>query len=248
MKRNHVFFVALAVICVSFSARTQDAIPLSSEPHHHLALHNAYVNIYQVDVAPNDTVLLHRHDHDVLAITLGNTQVTTKSPGKPDAPQKLADGQLRLQPLGMVHSTYIDGPDEYRAVAVELMNPEQNAKNRCAMVIPGQPLNCPSAPSTESKGYIDEPQYQSDQTFVMLVRVLPHQQEPIAARQELFVSLDSANLAAADGSKQVQPGDFEWMEASGPSHIVKNDSDKEARFMLFAIKAQPAGPTSTLAK
>jgi hypothetical protein len=211
---------------------------LSSEPHHHLALHNQLVNVYEVEVAPNDAVLLHRHDNDVLAVTLGNAQVTTVIPGKPDVPQKLADGQLRLQPRSLVHSTHVEGPGMYRAVAIELLNPEQNPKNRCATVIADQPLACANTPSTEAKGYIDEPQYQSDQTFVMLVRVLPHHEAPIAARQELFVSLDDATLAAADGSsKSIHAGSFDWMDASGPAHVVKNDSDKEARFMLFAIKS-----------
>jgi len=43
-----------------FSAQQSPVIPLASEPHHHLPLHNEYVNVYEVEVAPRSSVQLHR--------------------------------------------------------------------------------------------------------------------------------------------------------------------------------------------
>jgi len=49
-----VLILSLAVS--SFAAwvfgQEQEVLPLEAEPHHHLALKNAYVKVYRVEVAP----------------------------------------------------------------------------------------------------------------------------------------------------------------------------------------------------
>src|SRR2546427_6761325 len=90
-------------------AQMATVIPLASEPHHHLALHNDYVNVYEVEVAPHDSVQLHRHEFDSISIMMSNSEVVVRAPGKPDARQKLAEGQVRLQSSGYVHSTSVEG-------------------------------------------------------------------------------------------------------------------------------------------
>jgi len=104
-----------------FAAQTGAVMPLASEPHHHLLLHNEYANVYQVQVAPHDSVLLHRHDFDAISVMLNESQVTVYTPGKPEAHRKLVAGQIRLQPRGYVHSTAIDGDTTYRNVTIELL-------------------------------------------------------------------------------------------------------------------------------
>ncbi len=82
------------------AAEAPTVIPLASEPHHHLALHNEYVNVYRVEVAPHDSVLLHRHDFDAISVMISAAEVTVITPGKPDEHRKLVDGQVRLQTRG----------------------------------------------------------------------------------------------------------------------------------------------------
>ncbi len=118
------FLAPFLWICFLFSAtRSQSpaVIPLSSEPHHHLALHNEYVNLYQVEVAPHDTVILHRHDFDAISAMLSDSEVTLRAPGKPDVHQTLSDRQIRLQPRSYVHSTTVEGSTTYHNVTVELL-------------------------------------------------------------------------------------------------------------------------------
>ena len=95
-------------------AQIATVIPLASEPHHHLALHNDYVNVYEVEVAPHDSVQLHRHEFDAISIMMSNSEVVVRAPGKPDARQKLSEGQVRLQSSGYVHSTSVEGDAIYR--------------------------------------------------------------------------------------------------------------------------------------
>jgi len=168
----------LAMCCLPLAtlAQMETVILLASEPHHHLALHNEYVNVYEVEVAPHDSVQLHRHEFDAISIMMSNSEVVVRAPGKPDAGQKLSEGQVRLQPAGYVHSTSVEGDTLYRNVTVELLLRQQGGRNVCAKVIATQGLDCPSEPaSPPSSTRLEQSQYETDQTSVSLIRVLPHQ-------------------------------------------------------------------------
>jgi len=230
--------------CLLFGASAQEpaVIPLASEPHHHLALHNAYVNVYQVEVAPHDSVLLHRHDADAISIMLSDSEVTVRAPGKPDVHQTLREGQLRLQARGYVHSTSIDGGTTYRNVTVELLLPQQGARNLCAPVIAALPLNCPSAQaSPPAATHVEQPQFETSQTCLALIRVLPHQSVALGGpdRPELIVALDAIVTSGVKGSENsLHPGDLAWLEAGKASRLFKNNGDKEARLISFALEPQ----------
>ena len=245
VKAGQAFFIVMCCLAIAAPAQEPAVIPLASEPHHHLALHNAYVNVYQVEVAPHDSVLLHRHDADAISIMLSNSTVTVRAPGKPDVHQKLVDGQLRLQARGYVHSTSIDGDTTYRNVTVELLLPQQSARNLCAPVIAALPLNCPVAQAqSPAATHIDQPQFETSQTYITLIRVLPHQSVELGdpGRSELIVALDAVATAGGEAPQNsLHRGDFVWLEAGKPSQGFKNDGDNEARLISFALK--PPGAT-----
>jgi quercetin dioxygenase-like cupin family protein len=240
VKAKQAFFILICCLAIAASAQEPTVIPLASEPHHHLALHNAYVNVYQVEVAPHDSVLLHRHDADAISIMLSNSEVTVRAPGKPDVHQKLSEGQLRLQARGYVHATSIDGDTTYRNVTVELLLPQQGARNLCALVIAALPLNCPSAQTPPPAAtHIEQPQFETGQTYLTLIRVLPHQSAALGDpdRPELIVALDAVATAGGKGlENSLHPGDFVWLKAGKAAQVFKNNDDKEARLISFALK------------
>ena len=150
-----IWLVLSCLVPIQLLAQAQTGTPppvitMNEEPHHHREMHNDYVNVLTAVVAPGDSVLLHRHDHDAVAIAIGNQQVTVGIPGKPDVHQKNADGQVRIQPSGYIHSTHVDGPDAYRTVAIELLREQTGKRNLCAAVMAGQPLNCPETSANAS--------------------------------------------------------------------------------------------------
>jgi hypothetical protein len=236
----------LTVCCLPLAAFAQmpTVIPLASEPHHHLALHNEYVNVYEVEVAPHDSVQLHRHEFDAISIMMSNSEVVVRAPGKPDARQKLSEGQVRLQSSGYVHSTSIEGNTIYRNVTVELLLRQQGGHNLCAKVIATQGLNCPrERESPPSPTHMEQPQYETDQTSVTLIGVLPHQNVSLGntGRSELIVSLDDALVATAGETgpgKPLRSGDFKWIAVGQAASVFKNNSDKEARLISFRLKPQ----------
>jgi hypothetical protein len=218
-------------------------IRMNEEPHHHLALHNDYINVFSVHVNVGDAIAVHRHDDDTIAIAIGDQTVTVGVPGKPDVHQKNADGQVRLQRAGYVHSTRVDGASPYRTVAVELLHPQDNPRNLCAQVIAGLPLNCPGAsPGTTSDKEASQPQFESDQTRVEIVRILPHRRVEIghSSRPELIVALDHGSLSPAPGQRldqDLNPGDFVWFDKDGPSRTLKNNGENEVRYVEISLRS-----------
>ncbi len=212
---------------------------MDQEPHHHLSLQNKYVKVFRVEVAPGDSILMHRHDQDTIAIAVGDQEVTVGFPDKPEVHQKNPDGQLRLQKTGYVHSTRVDSGTAYHTVAVELLQPQSNPRNVCAAVMAGQPVNCPETPAAASSPkYIAQPQFESDQTSVQMVRVLPGQRMFIEASKyfQLIVALDFLTYGSGVGKgpdKILNPGDFVWLDEGQSSAVFKNGVKGEARLVKF---------------
>lgn len=234
----------IAVMCLLSSplvAQTPAVPTMDHEPHHHLALHNDYVKVFNVQVSPGDSIILHSHDQDTVAIAIGDQLVTVGIPGKLDVHQKNADAQVRLQRSGYIHSTHVDGDTPYHTVAVELMHPQTNFHNVCAEILPGQPQNCPMVVVKPIGASSSQPLVESDQTRVSLVHAPPHQSINVGEWwPEVIVALDAATISgpSKEPGKTLNPGDFVWLEGgSGHGRSYKNSSAKDARFIEIDFKA-----------
>ena len=242
-----VLLAALLVFPAGLLAQAPAVITMDQEPHHHLSLKNDYVKVFRVEVSPGDSMVMHRHDHDTIAIAIGDQMVTVGFPDKPAVHQKNPDGQLRLQKTGYVHSTGVDPGTAYHTVAVELLQPQSNSSNGCAAVMAGEPLHCVDIPANDpSVKYFQVQEFQSDQTRVQLVRVPAGQEMAIGDRQflQLIVALDTGTLSSAAGAgkdQAVRRGDFVWFANGGAPRVFKNHGDKEARVIRFQFT--PTDPT-----
>jgi hypothetical protein len=229
-----------AILCSPFVcvAQEQSVIPLKSEPHHHLVLHNDLVNVYSVEVQPKDSVLLHKHDVDAIGIMLSDAEITVRVPGKPDSHQRVLNGQLRLQQAGYVHSTTIEGDTAYRNVTVELLLPQQERRNICSGVIATLPPNCRSA-QPDSSAYSEQLQFETNQTKISLIRLKPQQSVTLdtSVQSRLVVVLDDT-VVVTDvniGPKAFRSGDFLWSDSKSSGEIVENAGSKEVRLVSFVF-------------
>jgi quercetin dioxygenase-like cupin family protein len=244
MKMKAAWFVPLCLLPALARAQTPSVITMDQEPHHHLALQNGFVKVFNVEVEPGDSIVLHRHDQDTVAIAIGEQVVTVGVPGKPDVHQKNADAQVRLQRSGYTHSTRVDGGTPYHTVAVELLHPQTSFHNLCAAILPDQPLNCPAPSGKDSSTQSSLPLLESKETNVRLVRVAPRQSMTLASSSSTFllvVALDSSavtSLSSKEREKALRPGDFVWLEG-GSAHAFRNDGDKEARLIEFTLPSLP---------
>jgi hypothetical protein len=242
-----ILSLATGFLGAAVSGQEPEVLPIEAEPHHHLALKNEYVKVYQVEVAPHDAVKLHRHDTDAISLSLSESLVTIHFPGKTDVQQKIANGQIRLQALGYVHSTAVDGDTPFRNDTVELLMPQTGKQNRCAQVIASQPLNC-SMGAQIGGLRLGQPQFETDQTYVGLVRAIPHERVVIGepGRPILIVALDGGATHARDGGdSSLGAGDFVWLDRGKAAEEFRNASGKEVRFVTFAFKTAAGASSPT---
>ena len=124
---KHLAIAALLIFPLLAAYAAAPEVEITSEPSHHLAVENEYVRAFQVEVAPGVSTLLHRHRHDYLFVTLGDSDVVNEVLGKPPAEIKLADGETRFTPGGFAHVAKNLSDQPFRNVTIELL---QDAKMR----------------------------------------------------------------------------------------------------------------------
>lgn len=116
-----VLFALLPTLALAQPPASEVAI--NAEPHHHLALENAWVRAYQVEVAPHAATLMHRHGPDYVFVTLGAAEIENDVAGKPPVSLKLQDGETRFTAGSFAHIAKNLGDTPFRNVTVELLQP-----------------------------------------------------------------------------------------------------------------------------
>lgn len=122
MKR--LLLAALLLSSLVF-AQTTSEVEITAEPHHHLALENEYVRVFQVEAPPHQATLMHRHRHDYLFVTLGDADVSNEVEGKPPVEVKFKDGETRFAPGNFAHIARNLADTPFRNVTIELLQDEK---------------------------------------------------------------------------------------------------------------------------
>ena len=243
--------VLLVPLCASAgnqtpTAQTAAAVSITSEPHHHLSLQNDYVKVYEVEVAPHESTLLHQHDRDYVYITIGDAQVTSAIPGRQEVHLKLADGEARFSRGGFAHVARNDADTPFRNVTIELLRPQGELRNLCLQVIANEPAACPGTPEKPAPAatHTAWPEFKTGETRVILTRVKPRQKVNLrdSRWEQLIVALDEGVIAFAAGKgpeKSLRPGGSVWLGREDVARVFQNGGDKEARFIT--LQMQPKG-------
>lgn len=100
-------------------------VEITSEPSHHLALENQFVRVFKVEVAPHAATLMHRHRHDYLFVTLGDSRVSNEVEGKPLVELTLADGETRFAAGNFAHIARNLADSPFRNVTIEILQDEK---------------------------------------------------------------------------------------------------------------------------
>src|SRR5215467_3444478 len=95
----------LLILLVAFTRLGQSAseVEITAEPHHHLSLENEYVRVFKVEVSPHTATLMHRHRHDYLFVTLGDSHVSNEVEGKAPVDLRLPDGETHFSAGNFAH-------------------------------------------------------------------------------------------------------------------------------------------------
>jgi quercetin dioxygenase-like cupin family protein len=121
MKRALFFFLLIPFL----AAQITNEVEITSEPSHHFALENEFIRVFKVEVAPQDSTLMHRHRHDYVFVTLGDAHVSNEVEGKSPADLKLSDGDARFVAGNFAHVARNLSDRPFRNVTIELMQDEK---------------------------------------------------------------------------------------------------------------------------
>ena len=109
-------------------------------------------------------------------------------------------------------------------------------------MIPEKPLNCPAEQALGPRTSNDQLQFESDQTSVNLIHVLPHQTIAIGhpTYPELVVALDSDLTTRTDKEnlrKALDAGQFVWIEGGKTPVSVNNNGNKQSQLVVFTFRS-----------
>ena len=114
--------VGLFLVLTSAVAAAQ--VPLTSEPRHRVTFENAQMRILDINIPPGDTTLDHRHDRDIVTVSMtGGTETRVQNTGQPwttRAPRPLGDATV-AEYTGKPGSHKVEntGKSAYQLFAVE---------------------------------------------------------------------------------------------------------------------------------
>jgi quercetin dioxygenase-like cupin family protein len=114
-------FILLAATLLSAQS---PEVEITAEPHHHLALENKSVRVFNVEVDPNTETQMHWHRHDYFSVNLGNTEISNAVKDKPPATVKFTDGDTRFASATFAHVVRDLSPQPFRNVTVEILDDE----------------------------------------------------------------------------------------------------------------------------
>lgn len=225
--------LAVAIFCCAVSlpaqAPSSTPVPIKSEPHHHLALENAYVRAWFFDIPGHEATLLHAHDLPYLGIALMPGDYINAVAGKPEAHATLDDGQLNYSKGGFAHIVRTDSGSPFQNFTVELLHPQGTPRNRCVKVIDG-PLDCPV--EAAGKPAVETPAFETDEILVQ-AGALPEGRFYSASatpgpRLFLILSDSEVSIEARGGkTEKLHGGQLYWLPGGASATIT--DIRKEAK-------------------
>jgi len=119
-----MMIVVLPMFALTRSAAAQD-VEITAEPSHHVALENAHVRAFKVEVAPHAATLMHWHRHDYIFVTLGDAHISNEVEGKSPVEAKLYDGDTRFASGNFAHIARNLADTPFRNVTIELLQDEK---------------------------------------------------------------------------------------------------------------------------
>jgi hypothetical protein len=165
--------LALAGFLAASCAVAQEAVPPTSEPHHHTIYEDARVRILDVQIEPRGSTLLHRHDTDYVWVALGDSRLADAIPGKPETLIQAADASIHFSRGGFAHIARNESDRMFHDVRVDLLQQQTGPRNVCGEVLQGEYAHC-REPGSEWLGANLQIQFETDQNRIGILQIAPN--------------------------------------------------------------------------
>jgi len=226
------FFAALVLATAFLAAQTSGKVELTAEPSHHLRLENPYVRVFEVEVPPGVTTLVHYHRHDYVFVNLGRAELLNEVEGKPAETLRLEDGQTLFTEGNFAHSVRNLGATSFRNVTIELLEDEKARQSpppkwdeeRALHILEG---------GTEHIMFVKDGVRVSE-TDLQPGGMIPKHHHAGPQLLVAVTDLDLENSVAGKGisSIRLKAGDVRWLP-SRLTHAVMNVGKQQARFVTL---------------
>ena len=220
-------------LIVALAAQTPE-VEITSEPHHHLALENEYVRVFKVEVAPHAATLMHRHRHDYLFVTLGDSHVSNDVEGKAPVDLKLSDGETRFANGNFAHIARNLADTPFRNVTIELMQDDKVRTSPSPWPMEGGDKDFPG-------GHV-KVLYVRDAARVSEIDLQPGATQPGHRHDGPFLVVAITDLdfrSEREGQSPItshmKAGDIKWLPG-GYTHTLTNTGSSPARHVIVEFK------------
>lgn len=206
------------------TAQTPQEVPITAEPSHHVVLENEYVRVFKVEVPPHAQTLIHRHDHDYVFVTLGDSEVENTVTGKPPVQLKLKDGDARFLMGGFSHTARNLSDQPFRNVTIEFLRNNQHAPA----------VDYAASPSPAQKVLFIQNGVRVSEILLAPGASIPKHEH---ATPHLVVAISDLNLRSDIEGKppaeiHQKSEDIKWIPG-GFTHTLTNTGTTEARFVII---------------
>jgi hypothetical protein len=228
MKRRRSY-IALFLLCASVvwaQSRPPKAINISAESHHSLVFSNGAVQIFKLQLQPNEVTAFHHHDRPYVYLSLHTAEIANEVPGHPPVITDLGPLQLRSS-----HGGFSVAERNISAAPVEIWVVEPVRSSGPGFV---QPLGAFEYHDAAIAELSDGP---SMRVYAMTIAAGGR----VASHAETYgrVFLAASNLqlretVAGQSPAQVEmkTGEARWLAASS-SYSVENLGSSPADFIVF---------------
>jgi len=213
------------------AVQTTNEVEITSEPAHHFRLENEYVRVFKVEVAPLAATLLHRHRHDYLFVTLGDTDISNEVEGKAPVEIRLADGEVRFTEGNFAHVVTNLSDRPFRNVTIELLQDEKLREMRSRWPMEGGGKTFPGG---SVKILLVRDAVRVSEIDLDAGATLPseHHDGPRLVVAVSDVELRSGGEGGGATVWKLKPGDVKWL-ATESAHTLTNAGARDARFVTL---------------
>jgi quercetin dioxygenase-like cupin family protein len=231
--------IAIAVVPLLAQKKTKTNTPseveITSEPSHHLVLENSYVRAFQVEAAPHSATLMHRHRHDYVFVTLGESDVSNEVEGQPPVTLKLQDGETRFTPGNFAHIVRNLADTPFRNVTIELLQDEKARSSPPPRWDEERGLHVLHGGTKEILFVKDG--VRVSEVELQIAGVLPRHHhagpELVVAITDLLFRSDVVGKGASN--IEMKAGDVQW-EEGGFTHTITNVGRQGAKLVILEFK------------
>ncbi len=223
-------------------------ISMEQEHHHHLEFENSYARVFFVEIPAHESTLFHRHDFPYLSVPPTGADAAMPPPAGA-AGQGTGLPMVGYSPGNFSHAVSNSRDFALRNVAIELLRPQQNIRNRCEQVVRDQPKeNCvPEASAATPATHV--PLFETDELLVEAWHIAGHVTTPPwdDRADVLLASLSGVSVTAFGGidSANALKGGLLWLPA-GSKPVFKTAPASDGHFIAITFKdsSSHSGPQS----